>query len=524
MRRRIALLTLFFLLSSILVVPGARQALADLFDRATNSFEFQQVRRTYYDRGQGLVGGLVPTYPHTVQRRVTGYQISTPCGAFGLTGIGILENLKQMLDPDEMLDSLSRAIQDSIQNLVGAAISQLSMMTVCYAVPTLCDLVKHMQATAAGLHNIRALSCQELQGKIGSLAQSFGQARQARCMANQVSNDTTLNVAQRVCASGDWSAGDGGFTADPSLAPDDADVDKPRESQDLIGDAITESLARPLAAGQSPESVYGEEEVAVSAEETYQLKEFARRTVGTVKVQNEGGGGGATGGPGSGDDEAAKLEFIPVAPTERLHDIYMEEARIVNQLMDCAVTTVGAHSGPGTAASALPSVTPCTAVERWPGGASAGTYSLGTAEEIIQAVSLPMLPMPHGILRSLNDLRELGLQEDYTRHMNKISGNVALIRVLGRTHQVRDRLEQTMLSSRDMTDEEREQIRVRISRLDREAKRLVEEKELAERHLLPAMDAMLVETGIHQREAAGSLMTAPSGEAPGYQNPLGYGY
>ena len=522
MCRGIALLILFFLLSSILVVPGAREALADLFDRATDSFEFQQVRRTYYDRGQGLVGGLVPSYPHTLQRRVTGYQVSTPCGAFGLTGMGILENLKQMLDPGVLVDSLSRAIQDSIQNLVGAAISQLSMMTVCYAVPTLCDLVKHMQATAAGLHNIRALSCQELQGKIGSLAQSFGQARQARCMANQVSNDTTLNMAQRVCASGDWSAGDGGFTPDPTvldtdLADSSTGNPPPRESQDLIGDAIDGALAQTGAALSAGEK-------AISPEERYQLKEFAKRTVGTVKVQNEGGGGGSTGGAGTGDDEAAKLDFKPEPPTERLFDVYTKEAEIVNQLMDCAVKTVGAQSGPGSAASVLPSVTPCAAVERWPGGASAGTYSLTTAEEIIQAVSLPMLPMPHGILRSLNDFRVLGLQEDYTRHVNKISGNVALIRVLGRTHQVRDRLEQTMLSSEDMTDEEREQIRVRIARLDREAKRLVEEKELAERHLLPAMDAMLVEASMRQREAAGSLMTAPSGEAPGYQNPFGYGY
>lgn len=523
---------------AVLVVPFfPSRSDADLWDRVTDGFSTQRVRRTYYDSGQSLVGGLVPTYPHVIERRQNEFQISTPCGSFSLTGSGILDNLREMLDPDVLIDSLSRAIQDSIQNLVGAAISKLSMMTVCYAVPTLCDLVKHMQATAAGLHNIRALSCQELQGAVGSLAESFGQGRQARCMARQVADGrASLNVAQRVCSSGDWSADRGGFAADPyddstaspgsSWQAGDPSTPLPtsgndRSTQTLVADAIDMAFEK-----KSQEGTVAAGKAEVTTEERTQLKEFVRRVLGEIVVEDASGVPAGVTTAGGKSDEASALKFQPEAPEERLYDVYVKESEIVNELLDCAVRAIGRQT-PGTSPSALPPLpagVTCAPVNRWPGDGTTGQYALGNAQDILQAVSLPVLPMPHGVLRSLYRFRDLGLGEEYTRHANKVAGNIALMRVLWRTHQARDRLEHAILSSEDMTAAERTQIRVRIDRLDREAQRLVEEKEMAERHLIPALDSVLAAAAERERHAGNALMSAPSDAAIGRQNPLGYGW
>jgi hypothetical protein len=81
-----------------------------------------------------------------------------------------------------------------------------------------------------------------------------------------------------------------------------------------------------------------------------------------------------------------------------------------------------------------------------------------------------------------------------------------------------------------LTEEERRLLERRVVAAQRELERVVQEKETAERHLLPVVDALLKEYAAVQTEAARVGFQAPTREAPpmpfrrGGQLTAGFGY
>ena len=86
-----------------------------------------------------------------------------------------------------------------------------------------------------------------------------------------------------------------------------------------------------------------------------------------------------------------------------------------------------------------------------------------------------------------------------------------------------------MLDNTQLSEAEEEIIKARLGRLSRERDRLIREKELAERHALPILQAILQDHQERQTSAAGVAMSAGVDGATvdnqfGAQNSLGYGY
>ena len=121
------------------------------------------------------------------------FQISTPCGSFTF-GTGLIDNLAGMLDPTQLIQGL----QTTATNLIGAAISQLPMVSLCYAAPTMCDIVKYLQELVNEILQFKGLSCQQAE-------QLFdGNWRQAEWREN-----LAVRVAAAACGLDVGSSGDG---------------------------------------------------------------------------------------------------------------------------------------------------------------------------------------------------------------------------------------------------------------------------------------------------------------------------
>lgn len=476
-------------LALALVMAGSGVGRADLFDRAVGTlFTTEEQTRA------------VTKFPVNVSRAKDTFMVSTPCGSWSLSPQGVVQNLTEMLDPDRLKAALMAAIQNSIQNLVGAVVSKLSMLTVCYAVPTLCDLTKHMQAVSGQLHNIRALSCQQLEGMVNNVATSMVAGRTSRCIQGQIQSGMSLNVAQRVCASGEWepsiakhdpSAPGGGlgtwgdpgagnpatapgqaFGRDPTLGPLDPGHGT-RGDQRIVEETLETAFAR--TTGSNP----------MSTAEQDELKLFAQQMIGDVLVEDDSTAPGA-----GGEEEPAKTKMTPELPEYRLHDYYESESEHMAELLACAVPAVGVLNASDTSFSGAnctvsyqpvdPTATPITK-----------TYS--GAGQILQALSVPGAGVPPQMLKALNHSLLMGDELQVAHTIGDLAGTMAMMRTVWRTYQLRDELEAGMMSKEDQTEEERNQVMIRIARLEREADRLVRSRELAERHFTPMVEEVLAE-------------------------------
>ena len=516
---------------ALLAVAGPVHA--DLFDRAVDElFDDINYRRSFYNAGQSLIGGVVTRFPVTVSNPdPTNFRISTPCGSWSLTPKGVLQNLKEMLDPDRLLAALTSAIQDSIQNLIGAAVSKLSMMTVCYAVPTLCDLTKHMQAVAGQLHNVRSLSCQQLEGMVGNIATSLTAGRTARCVQAQIGQGMSLNVAQRICASGEWEAapshpgadqgwgtfgdnasasipGGSAFPDDPMpLAGDTAHAPGQRKEQLLIRDTLKVAL----------------KDSTMTAAEKEELLEFQHYMIGDITVRDVT----ADGSPAPGEDKPAETQMDPKMPEYKLHDYYKSEFSRMDGILECAVNTFGPHTDVANDPT-LDST--CSGIQYAlisDTNTLSGTTSVSSPEEALETLSIPGFPLPMQGLRGLYELRQIGDTDTYVSLKGKIAGTLALMRSVWRTRELRDELETGMIGSKDQTAEEREQIVKRMRRLEREAERMIESRDTAERFMLPTVQAIVQHREAKRAEGLGQAMSAPAkvedrGILSGLWNSFGY--
>ena len=110
-----------------------------------------------------------------------------------------------------------------------------------------------------------------------------------------------------------------------------------------------------------------------------------------------------------------------------------------------------------------------------------------------------------------------------------MSGTFTMLKLSWRVSELEDLLEEGMLDNTELSEAEADIIKARLERLSRERDRLIREKELAERHALPILQAVLQD--IRRREGAAADMAIASGvdvvtvaNQFGVQNSMGYGY
>ena len=136
--------------------------------------------------------------------------------------------------------------------------------------------------------------------------------------------------------------------------------------------------------------------------------------------------------------------------------------------------------------------------------------------------------MPHGALRALYNI-SLESPEAYEQYAHKLAGAMTLLKMSWKTNEATDKLEEGMQDNPDLDEPTMEVILGRLARLQRERERFISEKELADRHVLPVLDAIFDDNRILQMQAtrAGLLAGLDPGAAAnrfGAQNPMGYGY
>ena len=524
------------LVSLLVVLLGCSHVEADLFDRIVDDmFTNQRQRRLMYTKGgRSMQGGAVVRFPVTISNQADKFKISTPCGSWSLTPQGVLGNLKEMLDPDRLKAALMSAIQDSIQNLIGAVVSKLSMLTVCYAVPTLCDLTKHMQAVAGQLHNVRSLSCQQLEGMVNSVGTSLTAGRTSRCIQGQISQGMSLNVAQRICASGEWSPaptnpgadggwglfGDGGGStpggsafADAPMSDDPANptvgLDSPaqRTKQQIIRDTLKTALA----------------DSSIPPGEQQQLLDFQEHIIGDLSILDSSDPDSNTPAADQpGDDEPASTELQPKMPEYKLHDFYKSEFGRMDAALECAIDTFGSHRD----MTSDPTAT-CSQVDYMTIDNTAANTPVPDSIALLKMLSIPGMEVPVSGLQGLYEMKGLGEVDKYVMFKGKISGSLALMRTVWMTRQIRDELETGMMGKEDQTEEERKQIEIRLRRLEREAERMIESRDTAERFMIPTFQAIIQDREIRRARIARQVLgagerTDRGGTFGGAWNPFGY--
>ena len=279
----------------VLLLSGASSALADLFEDSLAALTNDNLDAARFDRfGQALRGGLAagyPTIPPSSVPLLHDFHVSTPCGSFSF-GDGLIDNLAGMLDPRQ-LESLVSGLQNSVQNLIGAAISSLPMVTACYAAPTLCDVTKHIQDVVNQIFQFKGLSCQQAETLLAGVGAKLSGARTARCLSAQQRGGKTLAAAEMACDTG---------SAPGIIHPATGNA---TSSAPLIGGSLDR----------------------VSAPQD--IKDFAREMLGEVELSQ----GGSSGQP---------LDVDITAPAKRLHDLYKTERGQLSAKMDDAVQIIGA--------------------------------------------------------------------------------------------------------------------------------------------------------------------------------------
>lgn len=431
--------------ASVLLGPLAH---ADLFDDAVATLTGDNLQAASIDNiGQSLKGGLVAGYPQYTPgpTPLHGFNISTPCGSFSF-GQGLIDQLEGMFDPGAIL----AGIQQTATNMIGAAISNLPMVGICYLWPTGCDIFKYLQGLANEIQQFRGLSCQQSEQLLAGLGARFSGARTARCISKEQRGGKTLTQAEAACATGSAPG-----IIDPGTGNEVAAGGK----ADLIGGSMTR-------AGASQE-----------------MKDFVRDLLGEVSLS----AGGSSGQP---------LDVDITAPSKRLHDEFEIERNALHAQITDAVNIVGAGN-------------------------------TLTADKH-RAISIPGMSMPHGALRALYDI-SLRSPTGYELYAQKLSGAMMLLKMSWKTREALDELEEGMMTNPDMDEAGLEVIRIRMDRLDRELERFVSEKELADRHVAPVMEAIFSDHKRMQLEAAGAglvagVSTSSAGNQFGAQNALGYGY
>ena len=292
---------LVFLMAAGLLLAGSPAVRADLFEDSLAALTNDKLDAARFDRfGQSLRGGLAAGYPQLPPGNpiLHDFNLSTSCGSFSF-GAGLIDNLSGMLDPDVLVGSLVKGLQDSVHNLIGAAVSKLSMLSACYAVPTLCDVTKHLQSLTNEIFQGKSLSCQQAENLMAGLGARLTGARTSRCISAQQRAGKTLAAAEAACHTA-TAAG----IVDHSTGMDIMDAGSDGNSK-LIEDSLTR------------------------ADAPVDIRDFARDLLGEVEVK-----------PGATPEEPVDVDVKE--PSKRLHDVYRTERGQLSAKIDDAIAIVGA--------------------------------------------------------------------------------------------------------------------------------------------------------------------------------------
>ena len=426
----------------------------DLFERALQVMTDQAMNDAGLDHGGVLLrGGFAVGYPAPITKTaIPALDVGTLLSSLGI-GDGLMRDLDKLLDPNAVAGSVVSGFQSAVNDLLTTAISNLPMVTACYAGPTLCDIAKHQQDLAMMTQQGSVAVGEMTSNLLGGLTSRLMSSRVQRCIDDMRrpgtggAVTTTLAEAQAACA----GAAAGGII-------DPADGSR-KASINLIGG----SLARASAAAK--------------------VRTFADEVIGEVTIAQ-------------GSSSAEPLKTTIRRPRKGLHDVFQEEKDDLVTNLDAAVSAV----------------------------AAGGTL---TAAEM-RALSMPGAPMSGSVIQALADMRRHD-PVAYGGYRDKLAGNLALVRLNWRVHELQEHLGESVLTNAELGEPERQVIRERQDRLTQEMRRVVEHKEMAERHVLPVMESMLADHRESQREAARRGMRAPAdlGTAHnqwGRQNGLGYSY
>jgi len=275
-------------LCSLLLLAGPMTAAADLFDDAVDALSNNNLRDARFDNlGQALRGGLAAGYPQYTPGATPlhGFEITTPCGSFSL-GQGFMDQLAGMLDPSSMLG----AVQQTATSLLGALVSQLPMIGVCYAWPTGCDIIKYLQNFINELLQFQGLSCSQAEAMLTGLGGKLRKQVEMQCVERNMAGGMTVEKAQRRCAA---TAGQMRQGITEHAPPGQRDGDSK-----LIEDTLTRAGA------------------------DQEIKDFANELLGEIEIKG---------------DADAGIDVDIQGPKKRLHDVYEEEGdTFVAELHDSA--------------------------------------------------------------------------------------------------------------------------------------------------------------------------------------------
>ena len=439
---------LVFVIIAGLVLSGPQAVRADLFEESLDAMGSDKLEAARLDNvGRALRGGLAAGYPTLPPGNplLHDFNISTPCGSFSF-GAGLINNLQGMLDPSALIAGL----QATATSLIGAAISQLPMVSLCYAAPTMCDMVKYLQELVNEILQFKGLSCAQAENLLAGVGGRLSGARTSRCISAQQGAGMTLIEAEAACV--------GGST----------------------GGIIHPATGAEVAAGDSAPMIGGSLERVNAPQD---IMDFAQEVLGEIELK-----------PGASPEEPLDVDIT--APAKRLHDVYKTERDQLTAKIEDAVDIVGAGN-------------PLTPAK-------------------YRDVSLPGMVMPNGVLQGMYDIKQVdpGAYQDF---LGKLSGTFTMLKLSWRVSELEDLLEEGMLDNTQLSEAEEEIIKARLGRLSRERDRLIREKELAERHALPILQAILQDHQERQTGAAGVAMSAGVDGATvdnqfGAQNSMGYGY
>ena len=443
---------LFLVLVMPCWVPAATAQ--DLFERALQAMTDQAMQDAGLDHGGVLLrGGFAVGYPApTTKPAIPALDIGTLLSSLGI-GDGLMRDLDKLLDPNAVVGSVVSGFQGAVNDLLTTAISNLPMVTACYAGPTLCDIAKHQQDLAMMTQQGQVAVQEMTANLLGGLTSRLMSTRVQRCIDDARrpgaggAVTTTLAEAQAACS----GAAAGGIV-------DPADGVR-RSSVDLIGGSLDRASA------------------------PAEIKTFADEVIGEVTVAQ-------------GTTAAQPLKTTISRPPKGLHDVFQEEKNGLVTDLDAAAAAV------------------------------AGGGTLTSAE--MRELSMPGAPMSGAVIAALADLRGND-PVAYGAYRNKLADTMALVRLNWKVHELQEHLDESMLTNPELGEPEKEVIEARRERLRQELKRLVGQKEMAERHVLPVMESLLADHRESQREAARRGMRAPADLGAtdnqwGRQNGLGYSY
>ena len=126
--------------------------------------------------------------------------------------------------------------------------------------------------------------------------------------------------------------------------------------------------------------------------------------------------------------------------------------------------------------------------------ASTGQVSDAT----LRAVSVPGQPLPRAALDAL-----VTFQHDPTRFdslVQKLTTGLAITRLTWECHDLHDQLAASTEANQELTDEQRRLLEKRLEGLQRDLSQVIAKKEVLERHLHPALEALLTEYTAVQRQ------------------------